>query len=59
VHDGQQAAVEWLLAHPVNSDTDALLDLGGAAGGAAAAGEEPSKEQIAMSMSRGFTPAPA
>jgi len=43
-----------------DSDIDVPLDLGGAAGGAVAGDVEGlSEEQVAMLMSRGFTPAPA
>jgi len=54
-NSGSEAAMEWLFGHMEDPDIDAPLDLGGASGGAAASGSEPSEEQIAMLVSMGFT----
>ncbi|EIW75842.1 ubiquitinyl hydrolase [Coniophora puteana RWD-64-598 SS2] len=56
---GAEAAMEWLFGHMDDPDIDAPLDLGGASGGAAPSGSEPSEEQIAMLVSMGFTHAQA
>ncbi|KZP06271.1 ubiquitinyl hydrolase [Athelia psychrophila] len=52
-----EAAMEWLFGHMEDADIDEPIPV--PAGGGAAAGPEPSADQIAMLADMGFTPAQA